>query len=152
MSNITRVTGFVLTLVLSLSGCTGSVSGPEKPIEFDLVAEPATVLPGDTFSITVTVRNPNDRVVHTTSGCGGVLFTVDVSQEGIQLTGTITSPCLAVVTDVDIGPGEKVYRYDTTLIQNTGEPAPPGAYTLLAWPMIGEQTGSVTAGVVVSPR
>jgi hypothetical protein len=125
--------------VVVLGFACGDPTGP-----LDLVAtmrvHPDTVVPGDTFHVSVTIRNPTADTVTLWSSIGCMVLTVIVRGGEVQDFGGRDLVCTLVITPFSVALGDSLFT-DFEVVAFLAEnqapyqhviPPPPGEYTVRA--------------------
>lgn len=122
--------GLAVLAFPAVFACSDS-TGPEAVAELRIKVEPSVIAPGDTFVLTVAVINPTPRPMRLLSGCGGVLYWLNVSDGSTYLDGA-NHPCLTVARAVELPPGGVVQQYRVRLARFDDEEIEPGVYRIEA--------------------
>ncbi|MFS8638773.1 MAG: hypothetical protein FWJ74_11835 [Gemmatimonadota bacterium] len=120
--------------------CSDS-TGPEAAAELRIKVEPSMIAPGDTFVLAVAVINPTPRPMRLLSGCGGILYWLNVSDGHTYLDGA-NHPCLTVAHAVELPPGGVVHQYRVRLARFDDEEIEPGVYRIEAEAMASQVDAS----------
>ena len=121
-------------VALAAYGCEVPTRASELPPP-SFIVSPATVAPGDTFTVAFTLQNPTDRAVNITSGAGCLFFLRTFrDSDAISVEG-LTYFCTASIRTFTIPPHDSLHvvRHAVAaerLDAGVTAPLPPGIYRI----------------------